>query len=128
MFQVRYLQTYDIESRGWDDIAYNFLIGGDGGAYIGRGWNFQGAHTKGYNAKSICITFIGTFNKIKPAKRQLDAAQKLIAEGIKLKKLSEDYVLYGHRQLITSDSPGKALYEVIKQWNHWARDIDKSLS
>lgn len=119
-FHVRYIQTFHIESQGWDDIGYNFLVGGDGAAYEGRGWNKEGAHTKGFNKKSICIAFIGTFNKVKPPEKQLKAAQLLIEEGIRLKKLSQNYRLYGHRQLIASESPGETLYDIIKKWPHWS--------
>ena len=42
-----------MELRHFDDIGYNFLIGGDGIVYEGRGWNKQGAHTKGNNFKKI---------------------------------------------------------------------------
>lgn len=41
------MQTYHMESRNWDDIGYNFMVGGDGDVYEGRGWDKQGAHTKG---------------------------------------------------------------------------------
>lgn len=113
-----------MESRGWDDIGYNFLVGGDGAVYIGRGWNKQGAHTKGYNAKSICIAFIGTFNKIVPPDRQLQAAQRLIKEGVKIKKLDENYRLLGHRQLIGTESPGATLFEIIKTWPNWSNNTE----
>ncbi|KAJ6640718.1 Peptidoglycan-recognition protein LC, partial [Pseudolycoriella hygida] len=45
-FRVRYIQTFHMESQGWDDIGYNFLVGGDGAVYEGRGWDKEGAHTK----------------------------------------------------------------------------------
>lgn len=45
-FRVRLIQTFHIESKNFSDIGYNFLVGGDGSAYEGRGWNKQGAHTK----------------------------------------------------------------------------------
>lgn len=41
------------------DIGYNFMIGGDGNIYEGRGWHKQGAHTSGYNRGSIGIAYIG---------------------------------------------------------------------
>lgn len=109
-----------MESFGWDDIGYHFLVGGDGNAYEGRGWNKQGAHTKGFNKQSICIAFIGTFNKITPPEIQLRAARMLIDEGVRQKKISEDYRLYGHRQLMPTLSPGDMLYDIIKQWPHWS--------
>lgn len=111
-----------MESQGWDDIGYNFLVGGDGSAYEGRGWDKEGAHTKGFNKRSICIAFIGTFNKVIPPQRQLIAAQMLIDQGVKMGKLEPDYQLYGHRQLIPSESPGAALYDIIKKWPHWTEE------
>ncbi|XP_043477876.1 peptidoglycan-recognition protein LC-like isoform X2 [Leptopilina heterotoma] len=38
--QVRYIQIFHMTSKNWADIAYNFLVGGDGNGYEGRGWNF----------------------------------------------------------------------------------------
>lgn len=111
-------------TRKWNDIGYNFLVGGDGAVYVGRGWNMEGAHTRGHNRKSICIAFIGNFDSIAPPTRQLCAAQNLIAEGIRLEVLSDDYKLYGHRQLVSTDSPGAALYEIIKTWDHWTAQVN----
>lgn len=123
MFQVRQIQTYHIESRNFDDIGYNFLVGGDGAAYEGRGWDNQGAHTKGYNSGSICIAFIGTFNKIEPPQRQLNVAKLLIQEGVRQNKIDKNYRLYGHRQFFGTESPGEALYKVITTWDHWSQDV-----
>ncbi|XP_055701349.1 peptidoglycan-recognition protein SA-like isoform X2 [Phlebotomus papatasi] len=122
VYRVRFIQTFHMESRGWDDIGYNFLVGGDGSAYEGRGWDKVGAHTKGFNVDSICIAFIGTFTKNTPPERQLLAAQKVIQWGVDLGKLSKDYRLFGHRQLIPTESPGAALYAIIKKWPHWSKD------
>lgn len=99
------------------------MVGGDGAIYVGRGWNKQGAHTKSFNNGTICFAFLGTFNKIVPPERQLKGVQLMIKEGIKLNKLREDYRLYGHRQFITTESPGTALYNVIKTWDHWSDKI-----
>jgi len=122
-FRVRIMQTYHIESKNWDDIGYNWLVGGDGQVYEGRGWTNQGAHTKGYNKRSIGIAFIGTFNKVKPEQRQIEAAQMLIAQGVEIGVLDTDYKLYGHRQLIASESPGDELYAIIKTWPHWTAKV-----
>ncbi|XP_055380701.1 peptidoglycan-recognition protein LF-like [Condylostylus longicornis] len=122
-FRVRYIQTFHIESRGFDDIAYNYLVGGDGAIYEGRGWNKVGAHTKGFNVDSLCIAFIGTFNTVVPPDRQLNAVKLLILQGLRLQKLSEDYKLYGHRQLIATESPGLALYQILQTWPHFATEL-----
>lgn len=50
-----------MNTRKWSDIGYNFLVGEDGNVYEGRGWGKTGAHTVGYNSKSVGICFIGNF-------------------------------------------------------------------
>lgn len=116
-----------MDSMRWDDIAYNFLVGGDGAAYEGRGWETEGAHTKGFNKRSICIAFIGTFITVLPPERQSQVALKLIEEGLRLGKLDPNYKLYGHRQLMGTESPGLALYEEIKaNWPHWSDELNPS--
>lgn len=83
----------------------------------------MGAHTQGYNRNTICFAFIGTFNVIEPPERQLAAVQNMMMEGVRLKKLTADYALYGHRQIMKTNSPGKLLYEIIKKWDHWTDTI-----
>lgn len=114
-----------MEGQKLSDIAYHFLIGGNGLIYYGRGWNVEGEHTAGFNSNSLSIAIIGTFDKIEPSPKQLDATQKLITEGIRLKKLATDYRLYGQRQLIgNTTSPGQKLYEIlVKQWTHWTSNV-----
>jgi N-acetylmuramoyl-L-alanine amidase len=103
-------------------------VGGDGDVYEGRGWDKQGAHTKGFNSGSIGIAYIGTFNKILPNERQLQAGFLLLNEGVKLKKLTEDYKVYAHRQLIASESPGAVFFDEIKTWNHWTNNTPEVFS
>lgn len=120
VLNVRVAQTFHIESKGWDDIAYNFLVGGDGNVYEGRGWGVVGAHTFNYNIMSIGISFIGTFNTVAPTKAQIHAATKLIEFGVENGHIRKDYKLLGHRQCVKTESPGEVLYNIIKTWEHWS--------
>jgi hypothetical protein len=43
-------------------IFRRFLVGGDGNVYEGRGWHQVGAHTYGFNKRSIGIAMIGEFS------------------------------------------------------------------
>jgi N-acetylmuramoyl-L-alanine amidase len=63
--------------------------------------------------------FIGTFDKTEPPKRQLEEAQALLDVSVKSKKLSSDYILVAHRQVWETDSPGEALFKILKTWPHW---------
>ncbi|XP_047524818.1 peptidoglycan-recognition protein LA-like isoform X1 [Pieris napi] len=123
VLRVRSIQTFHIESRGWYDIGYNFLVGGDGSIYYGRGWDYIGSHTLYYNKYSIGIAFIGTFNTIVPPKRQIEACQRLIKLGVKLGKIAKDYKLLAHRQLMSTLSPGDTVFNVIKTWPHFVSNF-----
>ncbi|XP_041986748.1 peptidoglycan-recognition protein LC-like isoform X1 [Aricia agestis] len=122
VLRVRLIQSFHIESRGWDDIAYNYLVGGDGSVYYGRGWDYQGAHTKYYNKFSIGIAFVGTFNNDQPPKQQVEACKKIIKQGVQLGKISKDYKLLAHRQLMSTLSPGDKVMDIIKEWPHFVKN------
>lgn len=123
VYRVRLIQMFHVESRKWSDIGYNFLVAGDGSAYFGRGWDYIGAHTLGYNKYSIGISFIGTFNNDPPPKKQIDACLKLLKRGVDTGKLAKDYKLFAHRQLASTLSPGDKLYDIIKEWPHFVTNF-----
>ncbi|XP_071054026.1 peptidoglycan-recognition protein LF-like isoform X7 [Onthophagus taurus] len=113
------IQHFHMESFKFDDVGYSFMIGGDGYVYEGRGWNYWGAHAKGYNNVSIGIAFIGTFTKFLPEAYQLEQAQLLIEDGIKRGHICKEYRLVGMNQVSTFESPGKSLIKKIKTWDHF---------
>ena len=119
VFIVRHVQTFHIDSDGWNDIGYSFLVGGDGNVYEGRGRDIEGAFAYGYNSKVIDVSFIGTFASELPTPKQLQAGQKLIDLGVKLGKNSPEYKLLAQRQVSSTDSPGLAFFNVLKTWPHW---------
>ncbi|XP_014247859.1 peptidoglycan-recognition protein SB2-like isoform X4 [Cimex lectularius] len=116
--EVRSIQA-DHLSRDFDDIGYNFLVGGDGNVYIGRGWGLEGAHTRFYNNRSIGIAFIGNFVNIKPPKKQVNAGRDLIEAGHAAGKIAQFYKVYGQKQLQHTLSPGEMLMEEIRKWPNW---------
>lgn len=84
---VRGIYRYHVESQGWSDIGYNFVIDeagrvyegrwaqsySDGGTHDGeddRGLGVIGAHTGGYNTGSVGVALLGNFQfgaQAKPA-------------------------------------------------------------
>lgn len=124
VYRVRIIQAYHIESRHWNDIGYNFLIGGDGSAYVGRGWDSVGAHTKSFNKYSIGIALIGTFSVESPTKYQIDACRKLIALGVEKGKIAKDYKLFPHNAFMTTLSPGKTVIDILSTWPHFVNESE----
>ncbi|XP_069356620.1 peptidoglycan-recognition protein LB-like [Maniola hyperantus] len=116
---MRSMQNFHMDDRGWWDIGYNFAVGGDGAAYEGRGWDILGAHTLHFNNVSIGICLIGDWSTTLPPTSQLKTAQALIAAGVELGYLKEDYKLVGHRQVRDTECPGIALYNEIQTWDHY---------
>ncbi|KAJ8924774.1 hypothetical protein NQ315_000927 [Exocentrus adspersus] len=96
------------------DIGYNFLIGRDGGIYVGRGWDVRNFHRK----ISIGISFIGNFNFDEVNEEMIEAAEALIGQGLELRKISENYALVGENQTDPKMviSPGVNVYKVIRTW------------
>lgn len=45
-----------MDTNGWNDIGYSFLVGEDGNVYEGRGFDRVGAHTLGHN--TVALGFI----------------------------------------------------------------------
>ncbi|XP_069358353.1 peptidoglycan recognition protein-like [Maniola hyperantus] len=120
---VRNIQDYHMEQLKFWDIGMSFMVGGNGKVYEGNGWLRVGAHTFGYNRRSIGISFLGNYNNDEPKPEQLEAVKNLIKCGVEKGHLSPDYHLVGHKQLISTESPGRKLYREIRTWPHFLEDV-----
>ncbi|XP_054154824.1 peptidoglycan-recognition protein 1-like [Oppia nitens] len=117
---VKWAQNLHMDGNGWDDIGYNFLLGGDHRIYIARGWSAQGSHTLGMNDRSINLAFIGNYDLEWPTAGMLEMAQKWLKCSLAMGILTPDYQLHGHRdQSCLFSSPGQHVYDLIKQWPHF---------
>ncbi|XP_064537175.1 peptidoglycan-recognition protein LE [Drosophila montana] len=116
---IRDIQCFHIESRGWNDIAYNFLVGCDGNIYEGRGWETVGAHTLGYNKVALGISFIGCFMRELPTQDALNMCRNLLARGLEDGHIAPEYRLICHCQCNSTESPGRRLFEEIQTWPHF---------
>lgn len=69
---VRAIQDYQMDSNGWSDIGYNFLVDYKGTPYEGRKgtWLAIGAHATGQNTKAIGVCCIGTNADITEAQKR----------------------------------------------------------
>jgi len=84
--RVRAIQAYHMDSRGWCDIGYHFLVATDGTVFEGRPLELLGAHTGGQNGGNIGVSFLGCFHAsecasmppIEPPVDMLDAGGRLL--------------------------------------------------
>ncbi|XP_057332776.1 peptidoglycan-recognition protein 2-like [Microplitis mediator] len=117
--RVRSIQDYHMDELFWGDVGFSFFIGGDGNVYEGVGWNKEGAHTYGWNKKSIGIAFIGSYQTQKASEKMLQAAVKLISCGKHEGMLRPNVKVIGANQVTSTVSPGAKLFEQIKNWPEW---------
>ncbi|XP_067004076.2 peptidoglycan-recognition protein 3 [Anabrus simplex] len=97
-------------------IGWNFLIGGDGIVYEGRGWDlasfFQASRKKSF----LGVCFLGNYNNSELLPTQLVALQELMHRGMTIRKVAHNYKLMavGHGKF--TDEPSKNLLKVVNSW------------
>jgi len=131
--RVRGIQDFHIDGRGWNDIAYNWLVSRTGVIFEGRGWGVMSAATLGHNSHTYAVCFLGAD---KPGRDDATAkGRKAIAEvlleasRLSGKRLGLAHVQHGqhrtlavggHRDFTSTDCPGDELYEwiTLRGWEH----------
>lgn len=118
--RVRQIQAYAMDTRGYCDIPYHFLIGIDGSIYEGRPIDTLGAHTAGNNTGNAGMAAVGCFHDsecpdggAEPSDAMLYAMSRLVATISQVYTISidSDHVK-GHRDHSGASTacPGSYLY------------------
>jgi hypothetical protein len=112
--RVRGIQRFHQDTRGWNDIAYNFLVCKHGTIYEGRGIDAKSAATGAANGHTLAVCFLGddtvSRDDVTPKGRQ---ALVEITRWIRQKRPSAK-LLAGHRDFMPTSCPGNELYGYIK--------------
>uniref|UniRef100_A0A8C5I3M6 N-acetylmuramoyl-L-alanine amidase-like n=2 Tax=Gouania willdenowi TaxID=441366 RepID=A0A8C5I3M6_GOUWI len=117
---MRAIQRYHQDERGWSDIGYSFVIGSEGHIFEGRGWEIQGRHTKGHNSIGYGVSVIGNYNSTLPSVEAMDLIRHRFYQcAVDGGGLMANFTLHGHRQVVATDCPGDAFFEEIKTWEHF---------
>lgn len=120
---VYQLQKADLALR-FGDIAPNFVVGGKGWIFEGRGANVVGHLASPYwNQISITIQFLGKYiaGTPDPDDLQYEHINILLDKLVEVKALKRDYTLFGHCQKYTSTvSPGiNIVTKLLPRFKHW---------
>jgi len=118
--QMRSIQNYHMNTNGYPDIAYNWLVGEDGRAYEGRGWDKLGAHTLGYNDNAVAVAVIGDFTNRAPNEAAQAAVRNVINCAVQQNVLRSNYELFGHRDANCTACPGNTFYPVLRTWPQYS--------
>ena len=115
---------YHKNTRGWNDIGYNFLVDKYGKVFEGRAGGVDsavvGAHAAGYNSNSFGVGNIGDFTSVQHSSEGINALSRLIAWKLAIhgvpavgttqvnsKNLNN---ISGHRDVNSTSCPGNSLY------------------
>ena len=112
--RLRQMQAFHMNTRGWCDIGYNFLVSRDGRVWRGRGGRTIGAHVSNANTGNVGISFIGTFTSSTPPAKMLCSGARLLRRLHSLYPISFNRTdVKGHRQFGGTSCPGDKLYGKI---------------
>jgi peptidoglycan recognition protein LC len=106
------------------DIPFNFLIGGDGNAYEGRGFTHEGEipesnSTSSFNDVGIIVAFIGTFDKQRPSETQISTFKAFLENSLGKDFVTRNFALVAQDQVTNSNLPALGLLEVLKEFDEF---------
>ncbi|MCC6724497.1 MAG: N-acetylmuramoyl-L-alanine amidase [Saprospiraceae bacterium] len=122
---VRSIWDFHVNTNGWDDIGYNWLVDPNGVLYEGRGDGRLGAHFCAQNGKTTGICVMGDFTSIQPQAAALNTLADFLAwetcdenidpldtsfhsgSGLVLPNIS------GHRDGCQTSCPGDMFYPLL---------------
>ena len=111
--RVRGIQVFHQHSRGWNDIAYNYLVCKHGYIFEGRGIENKSAATGAANSHTLAVCFLGDDtagrDDVTVAGRQ---ACVEITRWIVQRRPSVRYYK-GHRDFMATSCPGDELYQYV---------------
>lgn len=76
---VQSIWDLHVNTNGWDDIGYNWLIDPNGILYEGRPDGYQGAHFSCINENTVGICVIGNYTQVPPSAQALQTLTQLLA-------------------------------------------------
>jgi len=122
---VRGIWNYHVNTLGWNDVGYNWLVDPNGKLYEGRGKDEQGAHFCGTNSATAGICMLGTYTDVEPQAATIETLKRMLAwysctddidplgvsnhsgSNLELNHIS------GHRDGCSTECPGNTFYPSI---------------
>jgi hypothetical protein len=125
--RVKGIQNYHMDTQGWNDIAYNYLVARNGDIFTGRGWEVMSAATLHNNDHTQAICFLGADkagrDDVTDNGRRSISQLIFAAEALAKKK----FKITGHRDWVSTDCPGDELYAFVQTqgWEAYRDDSKK---
>jgi hypothetical protein len=117
--QIQQIQREHMQSRGYGDIGYHYLIDPVGRVWQGRDLRWQGAHASGdNNVGNLGICLLGNFLKGKtgqaPTQQQVAAMGRLVTSLMRRYRIDADQV-FCHSDFKATQCPGPLLEPAVEK-------------
>lgn len=112
--RVRGIQNYHMDTQGWNDIAYNWVVCKHGYIFRGRGWRVRSAATGPANGFTVACCFLG--DDTAGSDDVTDSGRAAIEEVHAFVKRNAPNLkdVRGHRDFMSTSCPGDQLYAWIQ--------------
>jgi len=112
---LRSIQAYHQNTRGWDDIGYNFVIDRFGTIWEGRAWSLYqpviGAHASEANEGSVGIAFLGDGTSLGLTSTAVTNLGRFLGWKLPLHGARPSQTnIMGHRDVGQTSCPGNTVY------------------
>lgn len=124
--QIQAIQRDHMQTRGYGDIGYHFLIDPSGRIWQGRDVRYQGAHASGdNNVGNLGICLLGNFLRgregHKPTEAQVAAMQRLVVQLLQRYRLAPE-AIYCHSHFKNTACPGPLMEPLVTRM---VRDLQR---
>jgi len=111
---LRGIQNFHMDTKRWNDIAYNWLIDLEGNTYEGRGLDTRGAATKDNNSRWVSIAFIGDFRRHKLTRAAIESFQRIRCDFF-LPRYPEALAVRPHSHFVSTECPTSEVRQFLPQ-------------
>lgn len=116
---LRSIQAYHQDTRGWADIAYNFVVDRFGTIWEARARSYEdpviGSASSGDETGNVTVAFLGDGSTYAPSSTVLRSMGRLLGWKLRKHDLTPTRAnIMGHRDIGQTSCPGDALYARIR--------------
>ncbi|MFH2203453.1 MAG: peptidoglycan recognition family protein [Elusimicrobiota bacterium] len=110
---IKGAQNFHMDTRGWNDIGYHFLVDGAGRVFEGVPVDVVGTHVGNNNTGNIGMSLMGNFEVQKPTTDQLGSLERLASFLTVRYHIDAANKLLPHRHYNATACPGRNVVAVL---------------
>lgn len=107
------IRRYHVDSNGWADIGYHYIVDPAGRVWEGRQADWQGAHVADNNEHNLGVMVLGNFEKQSPTDAAIRSLDGVVAAMMRKYKVPVGRV-YTHQEIRPTVCPGRSLQRVME--------------